>query len=77
LTPPLSLREGKPLRVKIKRSIAGIEFSYYPGQVVDIDDDLARKWQESGIAESTKPESTAIEPPEKAVIPTPKKKKVR
>lgn len=65
------------MKVKIKRSIAGTEFSYYPGQEIDIDEDLARKWQESGIAEPIGLETASIEPPERAVLPAPRRKAVK
>ncbi|HZQ96548.1 MAG TPA: hypothetical protein VFA67_16180 [Candidatus Sulfotelmatobacter sp.] len=50
-------------RVKIKQAIAGnrepmydlLDFSFGPGQVVEIDERLAANWIASGIAEAVNP----------------------
>ena len=39
------------LKVKMMKSIASSDFSHHPGKIVDIDDELAKKWVKSGIAE--------------------------
>jgi hypothetical protein len=39
------------MKVKFKTSIASSTWSYRPGEVADIDDELAKKFVKSGIAE--------------------------
>jgi hypothetical protein len=39
------------LKVKINVSIASASWSYYPGQIVDLPDEMAKTWVKSGIAE--------------------------
>jgi hypothetical protein len=39
------------LKVKILKSIASNDFSHQPGKIINVDDDLAKKWVKSGIAE--------------------------
>lgn len=74
------------MRVRILRSIASAEWSYGYGQEVGVGKeftadtipaDVAESWLESGLAEAVKakPESAAVEAPEKAVKPRPKKRK--
>lgn len=38
------------MQVCILVSIASAEWSYVPGQIVEMDDDLARTWISSGLA---------------------------
>lgn len=42
--------------VRLKTGIASVEWSYAPGQVVDVETALAKAWIESGIAERATPE---------------------
>jgi len=39
------------VKVIMKSSIAGADFSFIPGQKAEIDEELALKWQEAGICE--------------------------
>lgn len=39
-------------KVKMKTSIASADWSYLPGQVVELDDEIAVAWVEAGHAES-------------------------
>jgi hypothetical protein len=41
----------------MKVSIAGNDFSFHPGEQVDIDDDLAKKWIEVGHCEQIEGDS--------------------
>lgn len=50
------------MKVKILEGLAGANFSYSPGQVVDISDDMAKSFIKGGVAEPVK------EVREKAVI---------
>lgn len=38
------------VKVKIASSIAGENFSYSPGDVIDLDEVVARAWQEAGLS---------------------------
>jgi hypothetical protein len=38
-------------KVKMKTSMAGMEFSYLPGQEVEVRNDVAEAWKEAGLAE--------------------------
>lgn len=66
-------------KVKILVGIASANWSYAPGQIVELDEKLAKAWIAAGIAEAidVAPESTAIGPPEKAVLPAAKRKAVK
>jgi hypothetical protein len=77
-------------RVKILVSIAGHampnydleDFAYQPGQEVEINDGLALRWIDGGIAEALEEippdqrETASFEPPEKAVRPAGSRKKI-
>ena len=39
------------MKVKFLMSIASADFSFHPGQLTKIDDELAAKWQRTGICE--------------------------
>ncbi len=72
------------MRVKMLATAAGPNGVFPAGQVVDVDEILAKAFIAGGYAESVDkatdkpgPESAAIEPPEKAVLPAPKRKKVK
>lgn len=39
------------MQVRILVSIASADWSYVPGQIVEMDDDIARKWIGSRLAE--------------------------
>lgn len=47
------------MQVRILVSIASAEWSYVPGQIVEMDDDMARTWIGSGLAEPAEPTSQA------------------
>ncbi|MEW5921572.1 MAG: hypothetical protein AB1796_11635 [Bacillota bacterium] len=66
-------------KVKILVGIASATWSYAPGEVVELESGLAKAWIAAGIAGEidTAPENATIEPPEKAVIPTAKRKAVK
>lgn len=48
------------VRVRIRVGIASPTWAYAPGQVVELDDELADKWIASGIAEEVD-DSSAVE----------------
>ena len=68
------------MKVKILVSIAGSNFSHYPGEEPEIEDAEAKRWIKAGIAEkvatrkkaAAKPAATPAEPP--PTTPAPKKK---
>jgi hypothetical protein len=66
-------------KVKMRESIASSEgWAYAIGQVVEIDGDLANKWEACGLAEivgAPEPESAAAQPPETAMLQRPLPKK--
>lgn len=39
------------VRVKMKTSMAGANFSYQPGQEIEVENEVAAAWEEAGIAE--------------------------
>lgn len=46
------------MKIKFKVGIASEEWAYAPGQVAEIEDELAKKWVVGGeIAEAVEPES--------------------
>lgn len=68
------------MRVKMLTTAAGPEGVFPAGQVVDVDEKLAKAFIAGGYAEVVdKPivESAVIEPPEKAVLPAAKRKRVK
>lgn len=59
------------MKIKFKVGIASEEWAYAPGQVAEVEDELAKKWIAGGeIAESAEPEKS--EAPK--VVVTPKAK---
>lgn len=40
------------MRIKVLKSLAGLDFSYSSGQVIDIDDNIAQEWIAAGLAEA-------------------------
>ena len=67
-------------KVKILQSCAGLDFSYYPGEVVEIDDAKAGSFVKHGLAELTenpKPVEKPVEDlkPESKPVSKPKKSK--
>lgn len=62
--------------IKIKTSIAGLNFSYQAGQTADVEDELARDLIRAGHAEPVKTEieTATIEAPENTAR-TPAKKR--
>lgn len=56
------------MTVRVLVSIAGVSFSYAPGDVAELDEAEARRWIAAGIAEAVKqasaPESAAKRPRE-------------
>lgn len=45
--------------VVIQKAIAGLDFSYHPGQLVELPAELAAKWIKSGVAADYQPVSEA------------------
>lgn len=76
------------MKVRVKVSIASAMWSYAPGDVAEVEDVEARRWIAAGIAEPVEPagvnwgaspaggpgETAAVEPPEQAVMPKPRKR---
>ena len=62
--------------VRALRSFAGVGFSYSTGQVFDLPPDRER-WLAIGLVAplEREPETAALEPPERAVMPRPKRKR--
>lgn len=52
------------MQVRILVSIASAEWSYVPGQIVEMDGDMARTWIGSGLAEAAEPADEAEPEPE-------------
>lgn len=69
------------MRVKMLATAAGPAGVFLAGQVVDVDEKLAKVFVAGGFAESVDkpmaPESAAIETPKKAVLSAAKRKKVK
>lgn len=69
------------MRVKMLTTAAGPDGVFLAGQVVDVDDRLAKAFIAGGYAEYLEEpkqvESTTLEAPEKAVMPTPRRRKAR
>lgn len=38
------------MKIKLKVSLSGINFSYYEGQEIDIEDDIGKQWIEANYA---------------------------
>lgn len=51
-------------RVRIKTGISGVDVSYIPGDVVDLDGATATSWVEAGMAELVRAETAST--PERA-----------
>lgn len=68
-------------QVKLKTIMANASGCYNLGQVISVSDDEAKALIEGGFAADVTPkrtyETAAVEQPEKAVRPKPRKKKVR
>jgi|DewCreStandDraft_4_1066084.scaffolds.fasta_scaffold01911_14 hypothetical protein len=43
------------MQVRVLVSIASAEWSYVPGQIVEMDEEMARTWIGSGLAEPAEP----------------------
>lgn len=55
------------MKVKILVSIAGSNFSYRPGQIVDLDEKEAKRWIKADVAEKAPAKKKAeAKPPAKA-----------
>lgn len=52
------------MQVRVLVSIASAEWSYVPGQVVEMDEAMARTWIGSGLAEPAEPSGEAEPEPE-------------
>jgi len=69
------------MRVKMLTTAASPDGVFLAGQVVDVDEKLAKAFITGGYAEAVDkpktPETAAIEPPEKAVLPAAKRKAVK
>ena len=65
------------MKVRALISFAGMGFSYSTGQVFDLPPGKER-WLAIGFVEpvAEAPETAALEPPERAVTPRPKRKRV-
>lgn len=69
-------------RIRLKVSIASAAWSYAPGDElevgVNIDAEEAIRWLKAGIAEAVerRSETATAEPPENAMLPTAKRRKV-
>lgn len=50
------------MKVKLKTSLSGLDFSYKKGDEVDLEDKKAKEWIEAGVATEVK----GKEPPKKA-----------
>lgn len=49
------------MKIKFKVGIASEEWAYAPGQVAEIEDELAKKWVSGGeIAEAVEPEAPKV-----------------
>jgi hypothetical protein len=68
------------MKIKLNTSIGSADFNYAAREIVDVDDELAAKWLESGIAspvdEPNSPEQAVgggFETPESPMVKTRKK----
>lgn len=63
--------------IKIKTSVAGLNFSYQAGQTVDVEEELAKDLIRAGYAEPAKAEieTAAIEAPENTARAPAKKRR--
>lgn len=39
------------MKIKLKVSLSGLNFSYYEGQEIDMDEDIAKEWIKANYAE--------------------------
>ena len=51
------------MRVKILKSLSGLDFSYRKGQEVELEDNRAKKWIEGEVAVEVKLQTTAKKAP--------------
>ena len=56
------------MKVKILVSLAGENFSYSAGEIVDLDDKVAAEWIKIGFAEPLELEEAVVKQPETAAI---------
>lgn len=54
------------MKVKLKTSLSGLDFSYKKGDEVELEDKKAKEWIEAGVATEVK----GKEPPKKASTTT-------
>jgi len=40
------------MKIKLKVSLSGVDFSYYAGEETDVDEAVAKQWVEAGYAEN-------------------------
>ena len=59
-------------RIRITQSIAGLRFSYAPGEEIDVDGETASNWVASGVAELVT--ARHIETPERSQVPVEKRR---
>lgn len=52
----MAKKKEKNIKVRMLISMAGLDFSYQPGDVVGVTEEAAIAWVEAGIAELTKGE---------------------
>ena len=50
------------LKIKVLVAIAGIDFSYYPGQIADVRKSIAEEWVQIGYAVLLDQTPTDVEP---------------
>jgi len=43
------------MKIKLKVSLSGVDFSYYAGEEADVDVAVAKQWVEAGYAEDVSP----------------------
>lgn len=76
LSPPL---EVMLMKVRMLTSMVAANWSYAPGDIVDVEPRVAKAWIEAGLATPVKggpePEAAMLEPPERAVLPAAKRRK--
>ena len=63
------------MKVKIEQSIAGHEFAYAPGDIAELEPELASAWIESGVASRIAPTVKTKEFAVPAKAETPEKPK--
>lgn len=65
------------MRIRMKSLAAGPNFIYYPGQEVDVADNVALAWIRQGSAEAVgkEAETATVEPSEQATTPKRRRRK--